>query len=161
MRITIFFLQLSFHLCQPMLAQDRGSCLPNPKLTRGHAIAVTAADLCKPYYKNHARNIPIALKCRAFDRYGINGQDVGYNVDHLIPVRLGGSNSIDNLWPQPLSGEWCWQRKNKLERRLRKLVCRGQLDLEKAQQEIATDWISAYKKYVGEPRHTVESVPMT
>lgn len=149
MRITILFLVLSFYLRHPVPAQDDGSCLPNRKLTPGHAVDVAAADLCKPGDKNPARDIPIALKCQVFYKYRINRNDIGYNVDHLIPVRLGGSNSIDNLWPQPLSGEWCWRRKNKLERRLRKLVCRGQLDLKQAQQEIATDWISAYKKYVG------------
>ena len=30
---------------------------------------------------------------------------------------------------------------------LRSLVCAGQLDLATAQQEIARDWIAAYKKY--------------
>jgi len=151
MWIKTLFLLLSLPLCQLASAQDKG-CLPNPKLTRGHAVAVTAADLCKPKYNNPARKIPIALKRQVFDRYHLNKYAVGYNVDHLIPVRLGGSNSIDNLWPQPLSSEWCWQRKNRLERWLRKLVCRGHLSLKQAQQEIATNWISAYKTYVGELR---------
>ena len=73
------------------------------------------------------------------------------HVDHLIPPGLGGSNSLKNLWPQPLAGEWTSQMKNRLERRLRKLVCSGALDLKTAQQEIATDWIGAYKKYLGVP----------
>jgi hypothetical protein len=93
----------------------------------------------------------MAEKRQVFDRYRIDKHEFGYKVDHLIPVRLGGSNSMDNLWPQPLSGEWCWQRKNKLERKLRKMVCLGHLDLKTAQQEIATDWVSAYKKYIGDP----------
>ena len=37
---------------------------------------------------------------------------------------------------------------NALERKLHKLVCAGQSDLETAQREIASDWIEAYKKYV-------------
>lgn len=72
---------------------------------------------------------------------------VGYNVDHLIPISLGGSNSITNLWPQPLSGEWNYTMKNKLERKLYKMVCSGAITLERARQEIAGDWVSAYKKY--------------
>ena len=40
-----------------------------------------------------------------------------------------------------------------LERKLHKLVCAGQLDL-KTQREIASNWIEAYKKYVGETPHT-------
>jgi hypothetical protein len=157
MRIKILFLLLSFYFCLPVPALNNRPYMPNPQLTPGHTINVTAADLCKPEYKNPARKIPIALKCQVFDRYRINGYEVGYNADRLIPISLGGSNSIDNLWPQPLSGEWCWHRKNELEHRLRKLVCRGDLDLKKAQQEIATDWISAYKKYVGEPRQIQSS----
>lgn len=153
------FLLLSFCLCQPAPAQDRVSCLPDTQLAPGHAGQVTAADLCNPEYDNPAHHIPIALKRRVFARYGINRYEVGYNIDHLIPVRLGGSNSIKNLWPQPLSGEWDWHRKNKLEHRLRKLVCGGRLSLEQAQQEIAADWISAYKKYVGMPRRAPPRQP--
>jgi hypothetical protein len=36
-----------------------------------------------------------------------------------------------------------------LEDRLHALIVNGKLDLETAQREIATDWIAAYKKYVG------------
>jgi hypothetical protein len=35
-----------------------------------------------------------------------------------------------------------------LERKVRKLVCAGQLGLKTAQTEIASNWIEAYKKYV-------------
>lgn len=154
MWITIFFLLLSFFLCHPATAQDRDPCQPNPRLTPGRATNITAAELCKPGYKNPDRHIPVELKDQVFARYRIDRYDHGYNVDHLIPVRLGGSNSIENLWPQRLSGEWCWDRKNELERRLRKLVCGGQLDLKTAQREIAADWVGAYKKYVGGPGQT-------
>ena len=158
MKTRMLFLLLSF-ICLPALAQDKHSCLPNPRLTPGHAVDITAADLCKRGYKSSERNIPVELKSQVFDRYRIDRYEFGYNVDHLIPVSLGGSNSIDNLWPQPLLSEWCWQSKNRLERKLRKMVCRGQLDLKTAQQEIATDWISAYKKYVGELQQPPPDLP--
>jgi hypothetical protein len=153
------FLLLSFGLCRPAPAQDRTPYLPDVQLTPGHAGHDTAADICKPEYDNPASNIPIKLKERVFAKYRLNKYEVGYNVDHLIPVRLGGSNSTTNLWPQPLAGEWCWQRKNKLEHRLRKLVCSGRLALKQAQQEIAADWIRAYKKYVGWPRRVQSDQP--
>jgi hypothetical protein len=93
----------------------------------------------------------MSLKRQVFDRYGMGpNAPSGFNVDHLIPVGLGGSNSLDNLWPQPLAGEWSHHRKNKLEDRLRRLVCSGEFDLKIAQKEIAADWVAAYKKYVGE-----------
>jgi len=39
--------------------------------------------------------------------------------------------------------------KDKLENRLHKLVCVGAIDLQTAQRAIATNWIEAYRKYVG------------
>jgi hypothetical protein len=38
-----------------------------------------------------------------------------------------------------------------LEDRLHALVVSGKLDLETGQREIATDWKTAYKKYIGPP----------
>ena len=159
MKTILGFLMLTCCLSAAAMAQRGSGHLPDSKLTPGAAVDVSREDICNSGYSNPARNLPIALKRQAFDRYGMSPRLVGYNVDHLIPVSLGGSNSITNLWPQPLSGEWCWHKKNKLEHRLRKLVCSGQLDLKQAQQEIATDWISAYKKYVGEPRQASPSQP--
>jgi hypothetical protein len=73
-----------------------------------------------------------------------------YEVDHLIPLSLGESNSIRNLWPQSTkTSPWNSYVKDALERKLHKFVCAGQLDLQTAQREIASDWIEAYKKYVG------------
>ncbi len=39
-----------------------------------------------------------------------------------------------------------------MENRLRQMVCRGNIGLATAQQDLATDWISAYKEYF----HTVQ-----
>ena len=122
--------------------------LPNSTLTPGHTATVTRDVLCGAEFKSADRNIPITLKRQTFDRYGLRPEAVGYNVDHLIPIFLGGSNSPKNLWPQSLSGEWNYHMKNRLERRLRKMVCSQTIALETAQQEIARDWVSAYKKYV-------------
>ena len=38
---------------------------------------------------------------------------------------------------------------DKLENRLHALVCHGQISLATAQHDIATNWIAAYKQYVG------------
>ena len=165
---TIFLL-LSVCLNQPAQTQsaqtqsaqtpNEASCLPNPQLTPGRAGNSTAADICNVDSNNPAEEIPVQLKGKVLVRYGIGRYEIGYNIDHLIPPTLGGSNSINNLWPQPLAGLWCWHRKNRLERRLRKLVCSGQLSLQEAQREIATDWISAYKRYIGMPKQTQPAQP--
>jgi hypothetical protein len=143
---------LLFNLLLPATIQERAAYLPDKTLTPGDSLRVSKDDLCKSEYESPTSKVPTALKREVFDRYGINPNTIGYNVDHLIPVGLGGSNSIKNLWPQPLSGAWNYDMKNHLEKRLLKLVCAGKLELEQARREIATDWTSAYRKYIGESR---------
>ena len=73
---------------------------PNAKLTPGDTFDVTAQDVCVPGYAKKVRAVPAWLKRQAYAEYGITQSKTGdYEVDHLIPLSLGGSNSIRNLWP--------------------------------------------------------------
>ena len=139
-------------LAQALLAQQPTPILPDPKLTPGDTFDVTAQDVCVPGYAKKVRVVPAWLKRQAYAEYGITEYKPGdYEVDHLIPLSLGGSNSIRNLWPQSTkTSPWNSYVKDALERKLHNLVCAGQLDLKTAQREIASNWIEAYKKYVGE-----------
>ena len=138
-------------LASPLFAQQPQPILPDPKLTPGDVFEVSAADVCVPGYSKKVRNVPQWMKERAYREYGITQRRSGdYEVDHLIPLSLGGSNSMKNLWPQSYrTRPWNARVKDRLEYRLYRLVCSGQLELKTAQQAIATDWISAYKTYVG------------
>ena len=124
--------------------------VPDPKLTPGAVLQVSKADLCQPGYTKLVRNVPEAVKRQVYAEYGITSHKRGeFEVDHLISLELGGSNSIKNLWPESyLTEAWNAHVKDALENRLHELVCSGELDLATAQHEIATDWIAAYKKYV-------------
>ncbi len=123
--------------------------LPNPKLTPGDALAVTKNDICEPGYSSKVRDVPDSVKNQVYQEYGITSHRPGeYEVDHLISLELGGSNSIKNLWPQSYSGNWNAHMKDKLENKLHQLVCDGSLDLKTAQGEISGDWITAYQKYL-------------
>jgi hypothetical protein len=76
-----------------------------------------------------------------------------YQEDHLIPLELGGATTDPrNLWPEPhiADGGWGSKTKDRLERRLHSLVCNGALPLAEAQQAIATNWIEAYRTYIGD-----------
>jgi hypothetical protein len=124
--------------------------LPNPQRTPGETLDVTKADICEPGYSKRVRDVPESVKNQAYQEYGLRSHKAGeYEVDHLISLELGGSNSIRNLWPQSYTGEWNAHMKDKLEDRLHALVCKGSLDLKTAQLEISTDWIAAYQKYEG------------
>ena len=101
--------------------------------------------------------MPESAKKKVYEEYGIekcggycNGPQ-GCEVDHLISLELGGANTIDNLWPQPYDGEWNAHDKDRLEGKLYRLVCVDKtITLKEAQDAIKTDWVAAYKKYVGE-----------
>ncbi len=148
MKTILRLLLLICILSAPASAQRSPDHVPDAKLTPGDASDVSKDTLCSAEYSNPANKLSVSLKRQVFDRYAMSPQAVGYNVDHLIPVSLGGSNSLTNLWPQPLSGEWSYQMKNKLEQKLYKMVCSGAITLEQARKEIAADWVSAYRKYL-------------
>src|SRR5271165_5272884 len=137
-------------LAQVVLAQQPTPILPDPDLTPGNTFDVTAQDLCVISYSKKVRNVPAEMKREVYEEYGITSHEPGnYEVDHLIPLELGGSNSIKNLWPEShRTSPWNAQVKDRLESKLHELVCSGQLDLKTAQRAIAADWIEAYKMYV-------------
>ena len=71
-----------------------------------------------------------------------------YEEDHLISLQLGGSPSdVKNLWPEPYAGTTGARVKDKVETRLKTLVCSGKVTLKVAQKAIAKNWYVAYKKY--------------
>jgi hypothetical protein len=123
---------------------------PDPAKTPGAVLEVTAADICVPGYSKRVRNVPIAVKRQVYANYGIRTHEPGeYEVDHLISLELGGSNSIRNLWPQSFrTHPWNAYVKDALEDELHRRVCAGTIELEKAQQVIAHDWVSGYRIYV-------------
>jgi hypothetical protein len=92
-------------------------------------------------------------------RYGmLLGTHPDYEIDHLIPLCLGGSDDPSNLWPQPrrsIEEIWNAEAKDRLERLMCNLVCDGQIDIATAQQAFATDWITAYQKYYGGKKRSV------
>ncbi len=124
--------------------------LPDPKLTPGDVLDVTLADVQVKGYSAKVRNVPVSVKREVYASYGIPHWEPGeYEVDHLVSLSLGGSNSKKNLWPQSyLTEPWNAHTKDQLEYKLLTLVRAGKVDLHTAQQEMARDWIAAYKKYV-------------
>jgi len=64
-------------------------------------------------------------------------------LDHLVPLELGGSNDATNLWPETPPTP---NPKDKVEDALNRAVCGGRVTLPAAQAAIAADWITAEKK---------------
>jgi hypothetical protein len=98
--------------------------------------------ICLSGYTASVRNVSAATKRRVFAEYGISSPAPGaYEVDHLIPLELGGSNDITNLWPEPYTGPDNAHDKDVWENRLHKQVCAGQITLAVAQDEIIHWWL--------------------
>ncbi|CQD24064.1 hypothetical protein BN1232_06032 [Mycobacterium lentiflavum] len=78
--------------------------------------------------------------------YGRTAPMQSFELDHAIPIALGGATSTANLWPQERQAFMRADAKDQLENHLHDLVCSSRESLSDAQQEIATDWIAAYCK---------------
>lgn len=125
--------------------------VPDAQKTPGDVLTTDASVICVKGYTKTVRNVPQAIKEQAYRNYGITSRKPKeYEIDHLISLELGGSNSIRNLWPQsyitqPLNAHV----KDELENKLHELICSGQLPVEQAQLEVAQDWVAAYQKHIG------------
>jgi hypothetical protein len=124
--------------------------LPNKSLTAGSVITRDPRAACGRA-KSHRGPMFAARRDEILRRYGIaSGTHPDYEIDHLIPLCLGGSDDPSNLWLQPrrsIEGAWNAEAKDRLEGLMCNMVCQGQIDIATAQQAFATDWIAAYQKY--------------
>lgn len=146
------FLGIVLSLSSAGLTLGKDPLLPNRRLTPGDTLDVTRDDVCVPGYSRKIRDVPADLKAQVYAEYGIiHHRPRQYEVDHLISLELGGSNSIKNLWPQSyVTSPWNAHIKDRLEDHLHSMVCSGQLDLKVAQRAISQNWITAYRKYMGQ-----------
>ncbi len=82
--------------------------------------------------------------------YGIRDHRPGqYEIDHLVPLELGGSNSIANLFPQRRRPRPGFRDKDRLENAANSAVCDDGRPLRQLQRRIARDWTAAYISLVG------------
>ena len=64
-----------------------------------------------------------------------------YEADHIVSIELGGApTDAANVFPQPWQGPWNARQKDRIENRLRRLMCSGRLSLREAQDRISHDW---------------------
>jgi hypothetical protein len=130
-----------------------GDWLPDPACTPGARNPVVTRDgprylhtICRRGWATATRKryFPYPgserVKARIVRRYGeyAGTSLAGYELDHLIPISLGGSPAdTRNLWaevpPTP-------NRKDGIELWVRAQVCAGKLKLAVAQAQIARDW---------------------
>jgi hypothetical protein len=118
--------------------------LPDPRCTPGSFDpAMTKARICAPGYRTSTYRPPSSQTTWA--KYHVvepayGQRNVSGELDHLVPLELGGSNDMTNFWveagkiPNP---------KDTVENRLHAEVCAGKIPLHTAQLDIAHNWTTA------------------
>ena len=129
--------------------------LPDPQITPGAVRTANIGEVCSTSTRD-LRHWSRDRDDRIIAEYGLpSGAHPQYEVDHLIPLCLGGADSDLNLWPEPrrsIEPVWNAERKDELEARMCSLACSGALDVGEAQHFVAEDWTAAYARFFPEAR---------
>jgi hypothetical protein len=127
--------------CRLGVLPDR-RCSPGAYYSR-----LTRAVLCgRGFHTSAVRNVPQSEKFSVEREYGLTPAYYGRSleIDHIVPLELGGSNAIANLFP-----ERGYAAKDRLENRLHQLVCAGRMTLAAARAGIARNWPLLYRQVFG------------
>ncbi len=132
--------------CRGAAARPDARCTPgdaDPRVTAANI----ASTICRRGYSSSVRppeEVTHAIKVHMVAAYGLTGTPFArLELDHLVPLSLGGASDERNLWPEPRGGATGAEAKDVVEVRLHEQVCRGEVDLRVAQQAIARDWLTA------------------
>ncbi len=125
---------------------------PNPKLTPGvldPAVtqSTTQSTICNSGYTQTVRDVPDSMKHAVATEYGLKWplKPGAFEIDHWIPLEVGGANDIRNLWPQPAVPVPGFHQKDVVETYLKRQVCAGAMTLKQAQDEIL-EWVAVWRK---------------
>ena len=132
-----------------------GYPLPDPHCTPGGVDpTVTSQVLSNPeWFTRCIRNCETseAQKHVTYEWYGLprpkynSGENQVCELDHLVPLELGGADGLGNIWPEcgpneTASDERYFKIKDRVENYLTEQVKAGRMPLEEAQRGIAADW---------------------
>ena len=122
--------------------------LPSSFQTPGNKSKANEAQVCAAGYEASVKPMAKWQRDQALERYGKRPEDFTGELDHLIPLSLGGTNDPDNLWPLPANKDMGPEQKKALDAKLHELVCNKTIKLKDAQDSIKKDWVKAYNEYV-------------
>ena len=98
------------------------------------------------------RHVTLTTKRQVFTEYGISyAKHRDYEVDHLIPLELGGSNDVGNLWPEPYQAATGARAKDEVETRCMRSSVTSAARLSSRQLLIANDWTTAVQTITATP----------
>jgi hypothetical protein len=148
--ISVLFLLLILTTPKNNDINDNTYDSPNKILpdVKGDILTNNLSIICVVGYSSTVRDVPQNLREKIFARDNVSyPQPTGeVQLDHLISLSIGGSNSEENLWVQ-FAPEY--KEKDKLENYLHKNVCNGKINITYAQQRIANNWWEYYREVYG------------
>ena len=123
---------------------------PNPTLTPGAILTTDTSTICTPGYASSVRNVSTATKKQVYAEYSVSyPQPTGaYEVDHFIPLEIGGSNDITNLWLEPATPTPGFHQKDQFENFEHGQVCDGEITAAEAQRRMVSDWYFYWQEEV-------------
>lgn len=147
------------------IAEPAPSEIPDDSLTPGLIASSNAAEVCghtggTTYSKAH-RVTTAADKAADFAKYGLTvprgAQRVTWEIDHRLPIALGGADDPKNRWPEPDAEhhdgiKFGYHQKDKLELWAWEHTCKfHDLSLEDAQAMFLapSDWRQHYCQHIG------------
>jgi hypothetical protein len=124
---------------------------PNLTLTPGAVLSADASTICAAGYASSVRNVSAATKKQVYAEYGVSypQQTGAYEVDHFIPLEIGGSNDINNLWLEPAAPTPGFHQKDQFENFEHGQVCNGTISAAEAQSRMTSDWYFYWQQEVG------------
>jgi len=129
--------------------------IPDPRCTPGGINPSVSGNVLRdPRWRTGSvRNCESSegLKHIAYRWYNVQKPHINSNqnqvceLDHLVPLELGGADGLGNIWPQcgpdaVTLNERYFKQKDRVENYLAQKVKSGRMELGAAQRGIASDW---------------------
>jgi hypothetical protein len=121
------------------------SLYPNPKYVKGDILERNKTIICQTGYSSTVRDVPLSLRKKIFERDGVKyPQPTGNTeLDHFIPLCVGGSNDESNLWVE-FKPYYKW--KDRVEVYLCKELCSTNQTVDEIAQKM-WNWYEIYQKF--------------
>jgi hypothetical protein len=160
-KVEISSTQASYGVRTKTSGCTANQALPDPACSPGAVLTTDTSVICVSGYTRTVRNVSDSEKQQVFAEYGIPwSEHSNYEVDHIISLELGGSNDISNLFPESYLIQYNTHVKDTFENYLHSQVCKGNISITVAQQEISTDWLKYYLAWKGGVAAPVTSLPI-
>jgi hypothetical protein len=137
---------------------SHGFPVPDPACTPGAINPTVTEDVLRnPAFRTSCVRSHATTEEQKFATYGYynilhpvhnSGLTQTCELDHLVPLELGGADTLDNIWPQcgspsgdvVLPDDRFFKQKDMVENYLARMVRDGKMKQSDAQKGIATDW---------------------